>query len=177
MNRCNFLSFLAVAVLGFTLAACQPQAKAEPQAKQTQAQIAKEAANSIQFTGNSEIESIKHRIELTSKPGAIGYVILLNQSGQPIAYYGVKGKVTSGGKRLTAPFEVRQYSIGGTNGGATYVQTPSPSDEGTWGQSGEYIFFTTTDGQYIQWSGQYLYSDKPLRLRVEPLVVSVVDGK
>lgn len=177
MTRRNFLSFLAVALLGFTLAACQPQAQAQPQAKNTQAQIAQEAANSIVFTDNAEIKNIKDRIELTSKPGALGYVILLNNAGQPIAYYGVRGKITSGSKRLTKPFDVKQYAIGGSNGGATYVQTPSPSDEGTWGSSGDYVFFWTTDGQYIQWSGQYLYSDKPLRLRVEPLVISVVDAQ
>ena len=43
-------------------------------------------------------------------------------------------------------------------------ELPSPSDEGTYGHSGEYVFFWTPAGQYIQWNGKYLYSDKPFRL-------------
>lgn len=155
--------------------ACEPHAAPQQNTvKNDQARKAAEAANSITFTDNAEIDNIKHRIELTSKPGAIGYIMLMNQAGQPVAYEVVKGKVTSGAKRLTKPTAIRQNGIGGTNGGAAYTLDQTPSDEGTWGSSGDYIFYWTVDGAYRQWNDKYLYSDKPFRLSVEPLVVSTV---
>jgi hypothetical protein len=48
----------------------------------------------------------------------------------------------------------------------------APSDEGTFGQSGEYIFYFTQNGEYRQWNGKYLYSDQPFRLSVQPLIIS-----
>lgn len=134
--------------------------------KDIQAQKAAAAAQQIQFSENAEIENIKRRLELTANPGLNGFVILLNQMGQPVMYTGVKGKVTSGGKKLTPTQELKCHSSG------CNVMT-SASDEGTHGSSGEYIFFWTQNDQYIQWNGGYLYSDKPFRLTQDPLVVNI----
>ena len=151
----------------FALAACgEPSPNSN---KDNQAVKAAQAAASITFTENAEIENIKKRLELTSNPGAIGYVVLLNEAGQPILYTGVKGKITSSGKRLTPPIKDWGTELGVPLG----TLDVAPSDEGTWGSSDPYIYFWDTNGTYHQWSGRYLYSDKPIRLRVEPLVVSV----
>src|SRR5665648_955837 len=72
-------------------------------AKVTQSAKAAEAANSITFAENAEIDNIKKRLEITSNPGLAGYILLMNEMGQPVMYTGVKGKITSGGKRLTPP--------------------------------------------------------------------------
>lgn len=161
MNRLASLPLLAC----FVLAGCDdlPQSN-----KVTQSQKAAEAAQSIKFDENAEIGNIKRRLELTADPGKYGFILLLNQAGQPILYEGVKGKVTSGGKRLTSP----NKALGNGNGGYGAVM-PTPSDEGTWGNSSQYIFYWNTDGVYRQWDGGYLYSDQPIRLRVEPLIVSL----
>lgn len=139
--------------------------------KTQQATKAKAAAESIRFTENAEIDNIKKRIELTASPGLLGYILLLNNAGQPIMYEGVVGKVTSGSKRLTAPMQ--EWSTMGQSN----PLGPSPSDEGTWGTSNEFIFYWNTAGQYRQWNGMYLYSDKPFRLSVEPLVINVEEKK
>lgn len=136
--------------LALTLTACSRSSQGE------QANRAQQAAQSVNFTENAEIENIARRLKLTSAPSAMGYIVLMNDAGQPVLYTGVKGKVTSGSKRLTD---------GGITGGL--------SDEGTYGSSSPYIFFWSTSGVYHQWSGAYLYSDKPIRLRVEPLVVDI----
>jgi hypothetical protein len=129
-----------------------------PTNKQVQTNKAAEAAKSINFEDNAEIDNIKHRLQLTADPGKLGFIVLLNQAGQPILYEGVKGKVTSGGKRLTPPGRA------------------AASDEGTWGSSGEYIYYWNTDGVYRQWGqGSYLYSDQPIRLRIQPLIVGTAD--
>lgn len=154
---------IIAAIVALSLAGC---VEGEKSAKSVQAQKAAQAANSINFTENAEIDNIKRRLELTSSPSAIGFILLMNESGQPIMYTSVKGKITSGGKRLTEPD--RTY----TSASNTVVRQAS-SDEGTYGSSDPYIFFWTSEGQYIQHNGKYLYSDKPFRVRVEPLVVDV----
>jgi hypothetical protein len=128
--------------------------------KHVQSQKAEQAAQAINFSENAEIDNIKHRLELTNKPGAIGYIVLLNQMGQPIAYDTVKGKITSSGKRLTKPFDETVNGI-----------RTAPSDEGTWGSSDSYLYYWTVNGVYRQWSGLYLYSDQPIRLSQPTLVV------
>lgn len=151
------------------LAACKPEAAPTTQ-KQSQAQKAAEAANSVRMVENAEIDNIKARLELTSNPGLMGFILLMNEAGQPIMYTGVKGKISSSGKRLTAP--AQQWKIDRGEWSGTQLG-PAPSDEGTWGSSDSYIYFWTTSGQYMQWNGKYLYSDKPFRTTVEPLVVSI----
>jgi len=151
--------FAALAFLGLLFTACGQQ----PTTRSIQAQKAAEAANSLTFTDNTEIDNIKRRLTLTSKPGIIGYALLLNEAGQPIYYTTVKGKITSGGKRLTNP------QVWYRNDG----YGPGPSDEGTYGNSGEYIYFWDANDQYFQWNGKYLYSNNPFRLRIDPLVINV----
>lgn len=61
LSRLGLMAGLVASVL--LLGACQEHAAAQPQAKQTQAQAAEKAANSISFTDNAEIDNIKRRIE------------------------------------------------------------------------------------------------------------------
>lgn len=160
---------ILVVISVFVLAGCDQRAKTKT-VKQTQSQKAAVAAESISFTENAEINNIKARLELTSDPGLTGFVLLMNEAGQPIMYTGVVGKITSGGKRLTKP----QALVKGDRGQAYgHFVMNAPSDEGTWGSSSPYIYFWTTAGQYIQWNGKYLYSDQPFRTTVEPLVIAV----
>lgn len=159
-----------ILAVGIALALAGCGSEPQQSNKAVQSRKAAEAARSIEFTENSEIDNIKRRLELTSKPSAIGYVVLLNQAGQPILYTSVKGKITSSGKRLTAPLQWWDN----INGDQLDV---GPSDEGTWGSSDPYIYFWDTNGSYHQWAGNYLYSDRPIRLRVEPLVINVENKK
>lgn len=164
----KIITAVVLAVTGIALAGCLPDME---QSKNVQSQKAAEAANSIKFSaGNAEIDNIKRRLELTADPALQGYIVLFNDMGRPILYTTIKGKVTSGGKRLTPP--IREWSISGNNN----ALGDAPSDEGTWGSSNPYIFFWTTSGQYIQWSGNYLYSDKPIRITDSPAVM-LIDSK
>lgn len=159
----------AVAASLLAVAACAPETP-EPTVRDAQTRAAATAANSIRFTGNAEIDNVKRRLELTANPNLLGFIVLLNEAGQPIMYTSVKGKVTSGGKRLTRTDEL----IGGVD---SYGTRAAPSDEGTYGSSAPYVFFWTTEGQYIQWDGGYLYSDRPFRLNTQPLVVQAIPAE
>lgn len=157
----------AVAVVALLfLGACGDEAP--KQKKVSEAQKAQRAAESITFTDNAEIENIKKRLELTSNPGLLGYIALINRVGQVVLYTPVSGKVTSGAKRLTPQSKLWGVDRGQYNGSAI---GPAPSDEGTWGSSNPYVYFWTPGGQYIQTSMEYVYSDKPFRLNEEPLMV------
>lgn len=135
--------------------------------KQTEATKAAAAANSIHFTENSEIDNIKRRLELTSQPGLLGFIAIVNAAGAPVLYTCVKGKVTSGGKRLTQPFATYDVDRGEFYG-TDFAE--APSDEGTWGSSSPYVYWWTCGGQYLQTSENYIYSDQPFRLTAQPLI-------
>lgn len=169
----NKLTIVA-AVAALSLTGCNIEENKGPldnRAQQNRAAI--EAASSIRFSANAEIENIRRRLELTADPGLLGYIVLFNEAGSPILYEGVRGKVTSGGSRLTPPDRINQVSSG--NGGYNQAVTRAPSDVGTY-SSGDanYIYYWNTNGQYRQWSGHYLYSTTPIRMRVEPVVITVV---
>lgn len=159
------MKYVIASIIALSLTACNFEQSSN---KNGQAEKARQAANSITFKENAEIDNIKKRLELTADPGKLGYIVLFNEAGQPIMYEGVKGKVTSGGKRLTEPDRADAWGHGTNN-----VVRAAPSDEGTWGSSSPYIFYWNTNGVYRQWSGHYLYSDQPIRLRVEPIVVNI----
>lgn len=164
----KFLLIPAFAV-GLMLAGCPaPSAQPVTPVKQSQEQKAARAANSIQFNENAEIDNIKNRLELTSKVGLLGYVALVNRVGQVVMYTPVRGKITSGSKRLTSPDKRVPCDKGEWNGDC-FIQ--APSDEGTFGHSNPYVFFWTTQGQYIQTSMDYVYSDVPLVLAEKPLLM------
>lgn len=173
MNRVKHFIFLAL--LALPLTACLPEnAAPAPTQRDIQTQAAQRAANAVTFTDNAEIDNIRRRIELTANPGLLGFVVLFNESGVPIMQEAVHGKITSSSARLTPPDRTNQISTGGNNGGQHSVVRQAANDTGTWGSSSPYIYYFTQDGQYRQWSGHYLYSTTPIRLRIEPMVVNVV---
>jgi hypothetical protein len=164
-------SILALGLV-LSLAACEAPSPTGQTNKGVQAQKAAAAAEQIQFSENAEIDNIRKRLELTSNPGQIGFILLLNEAGQPTMYASVKGKITSGSKRLTNPSAVLRTDCGAAEVCDTVVT--GPSDEGTYGSSDPYVYFWTTEGQYIQTTSKYIYSDKPIRTSIKPLVISGV---
>lgn len=166
MRRITILALSAVIMVGLMGNDCTPQ-PTQISNKVHQSEKAAEAANSIHFTENAEIENIKKRLELTSQPGLLGYIAIINKVGQVVLYTPVKGKITSGKKRLTRDFAFVRCDKG-PNWGDCEVK--APSDEGTYGESGDYIYFWTPGEQYLQTDLGYIYSDKPFRLTVEPLL-------
>lgn len=142
--------------------------------KITEAMKSQQVANNLTFTENSERDNIEKRLKLTASPSLLGYVVLMNEAGQPVLYTSVKGKITSGSKRLTSPQRKVNNRYSQSHG---QLVMQAPSDEGTWGSSSPYIYFWDTNGKYHQWNGKYLYSDAPIRLRVKPLVIQLGEDK
>ena len=95
----------------------------------------------------------------------LGYVVLFTESGSTIGSFVVDGKVSSLNSYLSPDSEV--YEIGGESTDTrVYNNGTSENDwlsdvDGSYGENDNGIFFFTTDGKYIEWTGTYLYSDIP----------------
>lgn len=87
----------------------------------------------------------------------VGYVVLFSGTSI-VGSFTVDGKVSSLNSFLTPSAEDEYISNGG-------VKTEElPDIDGSYGENDAGIFFFTTDGKYIEWTGTYLYSDIPMKV-------------
>lgn len=107
----------------------------------------------------------------------LGYIVLLTESGSIVGKFTVDGKVTSLNSYLTPDSEY--YECAGdycheTGDGIDHNENHwLPDIDGSYGSNDNGIFFFTTDGKYIEWTGTYLYSDIPFK--VDNPIVKVGD--
>lgn len=87
----------------------------------------------------------------------LGYIVLFTESGSVVGSFIVDGKVSSLNSFLTPDSEYYEYSRGDYT---SYNEWLADVD-GSYGENDNGIFFFTTDGKYIEWTGTYLYSDIP----------------
>ncbi len=96
----------------------------------------------------------------------LGYIVLFAESGSVVGKFTVDGKVTSLNSYLTPDSEYYEILYGGTY---TKQNKWLPDVDGSYGSNDNGIFFFTTDGKYIEWTGTYLYSDIPFIVK-DPIV-------
>lgn len=148
---------------------------ASGQAQSQQATVAQTLSKLItavpapQLDNSLERANISKRLTTFSDPNKISYIYLVSY-GKVMAFYTIKGKITSGGKRLTPQNQVIYQDVGTPEN----MVVESPELDGTYGNSNPYIFFWTTDGVYVQWSGDYMLVDQPLQLSTPPEMVRTV---
>lgn len=119
------------------------------------------------LTKSLERKAISKRLVMFEDENKVSYIYLIS-FGKVMAFYTIKGKVTSGTKRLTTNEKIVQndnYQAG------NYSVVESPSLDGTYGGSDAYVFFWTTDDTYVQWNGEYMVCDKPLKLATQPELI------
>ena len=88
----------------------------------------------------------------------LGYIVLF--AGNTIfGRFVVDGKVTSLNSYLTPDSEYYELCYGGTYSKANAWLADI---DGSYGENDNGIFFFTPDGKYIEWTGEYMYSDIPL---------------
>lgn len=112
-----------------------------------------------QFTYSAERQNLINKLKLTSNPNLTGYIYLMGANGQVVANYTVKGKVSSLNSLLTTPSQIQ---CPGNNDSC--FPTQSPDFDGSYGENPSGVFFFTTSGAYVEWSGPYLYSNQPLNI-------------
>lgn len=87
----------------------------------------------------------------------MGYIVLFS-GNVVVGAFTVDGKVSSLNSFLTPSAKDIYKGNGGT------VTEELPDIDGSYGENDNGIFFFTTDGKYVEWTGTYLYSDIPMQV-------------
>lgn len=178
MKNLTLILVLAVSVMA---TGCGPERKTETQ-KQEQAQT--EAQQKIHLTtsppprlqSSQERKNLIERLKRFNTDDKVSYIYLVNY-GKVMAFYTVKGKVSSVNSLLTTPEQIVN-GWSGRGGGHHYSEVvASPDLDGSYGSNGDAIFFFTTDNTYVEWAGDYMLCDKPLKLSTPPAMVINVEDK
>ena len=91
----------------------------------------------------------------------LGYIVLF--AGNTIVdRFIVDGKVSSLNSYLTPDSEYYEMDYSGTR--SLYVNEWLADVDGSYGENDNGIFFFTPNGNYIEWTGKYLYSDIPFEV-------------
>jgi len=85
----------------------------------------------------------------------MGYIVLFI-GNTTVGSFTVDGKVSSLNSFLTPDSEYYTYG--------SSVNCWLADVDGSYGENDSGIFFFTVDGKYIEWSGDYLYSDIPMSI-------------
>lgn len=115
-----------------------------------------------------ERDNLSKRITNFNNPNKISYIYLLTNNGQVVAFFDVKGKVSSVNSSLTSS-QMLVKSAG-------YMESPvstveSPQMDGSYGSNGDAIFWFDSSGVYHEWNGTYFMSDQAVKLSVQPIMV------
>lgn len=139
------------------------------------------ATTAVQTDANGrtiEQENIIERLKRDNQPGSIKHLYIISSyTGDVLQYSTVKGKVTSGSKRLSPKSVNNNVGIQGINGsvnivslnGTSYYTDEVLDDGGAYGESGQYMFWFDAQGNYHQYypaGGTYVsICDKPQRIK------------
>lgn len=170
-------SLIAILAIAFTFTSCGSNSR--PQ--QTSDSGVTKATVKIETDADGytiEQKNIMERLKRDNMVGKVKHLYIISSyTGDVMEYSTVKGKVTSGSKRLSPKTINNSTGLNGTNGytNTVYIgQTPYYTDEilddgGAYGESGNYLFWFDVQGNYHQYypsGGTYLHiSEKPLRVR------------
>lgn len=90
----------------------------------------------------------------------LGYIVLF-AGNTVVDRFVVDGKVSSLNSYLTPDSEYYELSYGGSG---SRINEWLADVDGTYGENDNGIFFFTPNGNYIEWTGEYLYSDIPFEV-------------
>jgi len=174
MKKKFILGTMALVLIVFGTTGCveQMQSTSEVEQNRTEAnqKVLLNAQPPVKLTWSLERENINKRTELWNDPNKLSYIYLVDH-GKIMAFYIIKGKVSSVNSQITNPEQkVKTYNHGS-------VVMPSPAEDGSYGTNGDGIFFFTTDGAYIEWAGNYMLADQPLKMATPPTLVRDITNK
>lgn len=90
----------------------------------------------------------------------LGYIVLFSGNAV-VGRFVVDGKVSSLNSFLTPDSEYYELCYGGSY---SKINKWLADVDGSYGENDNGIFFFTPDGKYVEWSGEYLYSDIPFEI-------------
>ncbi|MCR4279917.1 MAG: hypothetical protein NUV82_00645, partial [Candidatus Komeilibacteria bacterium] len=119
-----------------------------------------------------ERQNLAKRLLRFNVADKISYIYLIN-TGKIMAFFTVKGKVSSVNSMLTCTKQLVDDGQGNgtSNGGRDNVHVvDSPDLDGSYGSNGDAIFFFTDTDIYVEWNGKYFLCDQYITLR-QPLAL------
>src|SRR5688572_2601126 len=127
----------------------------------------KQAANVKCGAANESLEckNLRERERRNSQPSAIGYVYLYNFDGTVKGYFTIKGKVSSTQSQMGPMDDIVDACA--TDYCPEIME--AAGDDGSYGPNEAGIFFFTTEGVMVTYSGEYVLSDAPLKLSTTKL--------
>lgn len=102
-----------------------------------------------------ERENVRQRLLMSNDSMSLQWIYTMSD-GNLLGRFPVKGKVTSGNKRLT-PLTDNSYEY----------EKELPDEMGAYGSSGEYVFWFDPSGNLFQHKGDYFISPKPYTFSTE----------
>lgn len=129
----------------------------------------------------TEQRNIKERLVEDNKPGSIKHLYVISAySGQVLIYSTVRGKVTSGGKRLAPSTVVATPNTVSGNyydgfavnfGDRSHATGEALQDDGAYGHSMDYLYWWDTKGIYHQ---HYVSGGQIVHVSNQPLAVKSI---
>lgn len=131
-----------------------------------------------QLETSQERKNLVRRLERFNTEDKISYIYLVNY-GKVMAFYTIKGKISSVNSLLTNPQQLidyygRQCDQGMVRNYGECYQVDSPDLDGSYGSNGDAIFFFTVDDVYVEWRGDYMLVDQPFKLTTQPELVRTI---
>lgn len=180
----NLFKFITICLL-FTLVSCDinnTQQKSDSGVTKASTAVKTDASGHT-----TEQNNIMLRLQHDNEVGAIKHLYIISAyTGDVLFYSTVKGKVTSGSKRLSPKtVENKGDILSSYNrvniGGTLYLTGEVLDDGGTYGDSGNYLYWFDAQGAYQQYypsGGTFLQiSDKPLRVKKLNLSIELSESK
>jgi len=172
-SQALLLSFCAgMCALCLVITACgegtQSSQREEMELTEKNHQRLRAAVPEPQLQTSLERTQLKKRLERFNQEQKISYIYLISH-GRVMAYYAIKGKVSSVNSFLTTPDQVI-WAQRGTSTSYSPQVVASPDLDGSYGSNGNGVFFFTADDIYVEWNGEFLLSDRPLRMSQEPFM-------
>lgn len=116
---------------------------------------------------NGQREKANTLVCQVNKP--LGYIVLF-AGNTTVGRFVVDGKVSSLNSFLSPDYVEEYYASGGV------INTELADVDGSYGENDNGIFFFTPDGKYVEWTGEYLYSDIPFEVEA-PVVTYQEAGR
>lgn len=114
-----------------------------------------------------ERQNLIQRYQYLNDKNNVHHVYLMSNDGKVVSYFVAQGKVSSVNSKLTNDLQpVRIPGCDSHNeGNDCWKVVESPQMDGSYGSNGDAIFFFTTSGEYVEWNGKYVVSEKPLNIQ------------
>lgn len=121
----------------------------------------------FQMDDSLERQNLIQRYQYLNDKNNVHHVYLMSNDGKVVSYFVAQGKVSSVNSKLTNNLQpVRIPGCDSHNeGNDCWKVVESPQMDGSYGTNGDAIFFFTTSGEYVEWNGKYVVSEKPLNIQ------------